>query len=138
MPGTLIEFRIETDIERSDELAVVLLVNIYERDGGVGADYRLWRGTLFGPTTGELWEQRATELDSDLALTLLKELGSAKVAPCPKFNVWLHPTVYHLKVDSVFVTAQYTWHEELPDQWQQLSPVVSLLKRIVDEAKDEA
>ncbi|MDM4767199.1 hypothetical protein [Pelomonas sp. SE-A7] len=138
MLWTTIELRIEPDIERIGEGALAIQVQIKERDEDLDAEYRLWRGSLFGPVTSDLMKQAATQLDPGLALSLLTELRSANIAACPRFEVWLHPVVYRLEVNSGFNTAQYSWQEELPEQWHQLGSVVALLKRIAEEARNDA
>lgn len=138
MHRTTAEFRVEPNIERVGDGALALDIHVTAQDEKVTADYRLWRGVLFGPQASDLMKMEATPLEKDITHALLAALKSARVSTCPAFAVWLHPINHHLKVHSSFSSTELAWQEELPDEWRELESAVALLKGIAKYANSGA
>ena len=138
MHWTTVEIRIEPNMERIGAEALALHIQISEREGSLAAEYRLWKGVLFGPSTSELLKEQAIPLEADVIRKLLESLRSAEITACPIFEVWIHPKEYRLEIQSGFNSAHYGWQEELPEQWKELEPAIDILKGIAQYATGDA
>ena len=133
----LIELRRDPDTERIGEDGFALHVQVRQEQGGIQAEYWLWRGILFGPPTTELRAQPSHALAPERAVALLEELREAKLTPLPPSEVWLHPVNYLLEVHSGFSSARFAWQEDLPERWRELGPAVRRLIQLAEDHPSE-
>ena len=82
-----------------------------------------------GYRSDDIPETEAWEVDPAKAQELITQLEQATIPLCPPFAMGLDGTTVAVKITRGFNSAEYTWWEEQPEQWESLRMISGFFKK---------
>lgn len=84
---------------------------------------------FFGFRSDDIPETEEWQVDPAKAQELIAQLEQAAIPLCPPFAMGLDGTTVAVKITRGFNSAEYTWWEEQPEQWENLRMISGFFKK---------